>query len=257
MTITGPGDSATITPPSSVAADPILSHPAQDVALERALARRTGLLLVAGRSGSGRSATLARMEQQLRAAGDSASAEAPLLIDGIHDRRSADHAVQSALLDRIVLATIDAAGALAAIQALREMRQDDFAIASTLRLVIGQQPVMRLCPVCRHPVQASNSVAALLGFDPGSVVHQAPGCPACDDSGVAGRLTIHEVIEVDYPLRRLINGGGDAAILARHAFVQMPTMGSVARQLARAGLISGAEAVRVSRGDPLVEPGRN
>lgn len=256
MTINGPGDSATIVPPSAVA-DPVLSHPSQDMALARALARRTGLLLVAGRAGSGRSTTLAGMEQRLSGADAGEGAPPPLLIDGIHDRRSADHAVQAALQDRIVLASIDAAGALAAIQTLRDMRQDDFAIASTLRLVIGQQPVLRLCPVCRHPVQASNSVAALLGFDPGSVVHHAPGCPACDDSGIAGRLTIHEVIEVDYPLRRLINGGGDAAILARHAFVQMPTMGSIARQLARTGIISGAEAVRVSRGDPLVQRDRN
>ncbi|WP_448659902.1 hypothetical protein ACPVPU_05160 [Sphingomonas sp. CJ99] len=243
-------------PPAPVSGEPVLSHPAQQSALDRLIVRRSGLVLVAGLRGSRRSQTLRMLADRFAAAaavGTRAEAATdPVLIDRIQDRRSADLAVQNALDDRVVLASIEAAGALAAIEAMRAMRQDDFAIASTLRLAIGQQSVERLCTGCRRPVQASSSISALLGFDLGAVVHEAPGCPRCSDRGTDGLMTVHELIEVDYPLRRLINGGGDTAILARHAFVRMPTMGSIARSLARSGTISAKEAVRVSRGEPLV-----
>ncbi len=42
-----------------------------------------------------------------------------------------------------------------------------------------------------------------------------------------------EAIRVDETIRRLINDGGDEAIIARHAFLHSPNLGSAARQLVR------------------------
>lgn len=171
-----------------------------------------------------------------------------LMIDSLADRAAAAAAVQAAQGGRLVLAGIEAGDAIAAIQQMRSWRVEAFQLASTLALVLGQRLVRRLCPECREPVQATGSVSALLGFDPGAIVYAPAGCPACDGSGFAGQIGVFESIRGDGTIRRLVNDGGDAAILARHAFISTPNLGSAARALARTGVTTPEEAVRISRG---------
>lgn len=171
-----------------------------------------------------------------------------LMVDSLADRAAAAAAVQAAQAGRLVLAGIEAGDAIAAIQQMRSWRVEAFQLASTLALVLGQRLVQRLCPECREPVQATGSVSALLGFDPGAIVYAPAGCPACDGSGFAGQIGVFESIRGDGTIRRLVNDGGDAAILARHAFISTPNLGSAARALARTGVTTPEEAVRISRG---------
>lgn len=171
-----------------------------------------------------------------------------LMIDSLADRSAAAAAVQAAQAGRLVLAGVEASDAIAAIQQMRSWRVEAFQLASTLALVLGQRLVRRLCPECREPVQAAGSVSALLGFDPGAIVYAPAGCPACESSGFAGMIGVFESIRGDGTIRRLVNDGGDAAILARHAFISTPNLGSAARALARTGVTTPDEAVRISRG---------
>lgn len=171
-----------------------------------------------------------------------------LMLDSIEDRATAAAAVQAAQAGRLVLAGVDATNAVAAIQQMRAWRVEAFHLATALSLVLAQRLVRRLCPECREPVQATGSVSALLGFDPGAIVYAPAGCPACGQSGFAGQIGVFESIRGDATIRRLVNDGGDAAILARHAFISTPDLGSAARTLARTGVTTPEEAVRISRG---------
>ncbi|WP_313540010.1 ATPase, T2SS/T4P/T4SS family [Sphingomonas sp.] len=171
-----------------------------------------------------------------------------LVIDSLEDRAAAAAAVQATQAGRLVVAGIDAQDSVAAIQQLRAWRVEAFHLASALSLVMAQRLVRRLCPECREPVQATGSVSALLGFDPGAIVYASSGCSACADTGFAGQTGVFESIRGDATIRRLVNDGGDAAILARHAFVSTPNLGSAARHLARTGMTTPEEAVKISRG---------
>ncbi|OAN64096.1 type II secretion protein ATPase [Sphingomonas sp. TDK1] len=171
-----------------------------------------------------------------------------LMIDSLEDRAAAAAAVQAAQAGRLVLAGVAAADSVAAIQQMRSWRIEAFHLASALSLVLGQRLIRRLCAACREPVQATGSVSALLGFDPGTIVHAPVGCEACGHSGFAGHTGVFEAIRGDATIRRLINDGGDAAILARHAFISAPNLGSAARALARSGVTTPEEAVKISRG---------
>lgn len=171
-----------------------------------------------------------------------------LMIDSIGDRAVAAAALAAAQAGRLVIAGIEAASAVAAIQQLRSWRIEAFQLASTMSLAIAQRLVRRLCGACREPVQASGSVSALLGFDPGTIVYAPAGCGACSETGFSGRTAVFEWVRGDATIRRLVNDGGDAAILARHAFVTTPNLGSAARALARTGVTTPEEAVRISRG---------
>ena len=259
--------------------------PAVNALLRQAIAEPNGIILVTGPTGSGKTTTL---YAALRLLNDGTrnilTVEDPVeyAIDGvgqtqvnakvgltfaaglrailrqdpdvvmvgeIRDRETAEIAVQASLTGHLVLSTVHTNDAVGAITRMRDMKVEPFLLASTLRAVIAQRLVRRLCPNCRRPVQASPSVSALLGFDPGAIVYEPVGCEECGNSGFKGRIGVFEAIRVDDTIRRLINDGGDESIIARHAFLHAANLGAAARQLVRDGLTTPEEAVRVSRSD--------
>jgi general secretion pathway protein E len=127
------------------------------------------------------------------------------------------------------------------------MKVEPFLIASTLRAVIAQRLVRRLCAECREPVRASGSLAASLGLAPGTNVFEPKGCPACGGSGYKGRIGLFEAVRVTDEIRRLVNAGADEAAIAALAFRNGDNLAVAARVLVEAGTTSPEEAVRVSR----------
>lgn len=170
-----------------------------------------------------------------------------VMVGEIRDRETAEIAVQASLTGHLVLSTVHTNDAVGAITRLRDMKIEPFLLASTLRAVIAQRLVRRLCPSCREPVQADKSACALLGLDLGTVIYQAKGCSACGQTGYKGRIGVFEFIRVDDTIRRLINEGCDEVLIARQAFLNAPNLGSAARALVRAGETSAEEAIRISR----------
>ncbi len=263
---------------------------AADTILRSALAEPNGIILVTGPTGSGKTTTLyaalkilndgsrniLTVEDPVEYAVDgvgqtqvnakvgltfAAGLRAILrqdpdvvMVGEIRDRETADIAVQASLTGHLVLSTVHTNDAIGAITRLRDMKIEPFLIASSLRAVVAQRLVRRLCPDCREPVQAEGSVASLLGFDAGTVVYRAVGCHACNGSGYKGRIGVFEALKVDDTIRRLINDGGDEAIIARHAFLHAPTLGSAARALVREGQTTPEEAIRISRREAEPEP---
>ncbi len=170
-----------------------------------------------------------------------------VMVGEIRDRETAEIAVQAALTGHLVLSTVHTNDALGAITRLRDMRIEPFLLASTLRLVVAQRLVRRLCHACRQPVQCDSNMAALLGFEPGTVIYSAQGCPTCKNQGYNGRIGVFEAVRVDETIRKLINVGGDEAVLSKHAFVQGKNLSSAAREMVRKGETSAEEAIRISR----------
>jgi general secretion pathway protein E len=171
------------------------------------------------------------------------------MIGEIRDRETADIAVQASLTGHLVLSTVHTNDAVGAITRMRDMKVEPFLLASTLRAVIAQRLVRKLCQHCRTPIQADGSLASLLGFDTGTLVYRETGCEQCNQTGFAGRIGVFEAIRIDDTLRKLINDGGDEARIAAHAFLKQPNLGSAARALVREGLTTAEEAIRISRRD--------
>ncbi len=170
-----------------------------------------------------------------------------VMVGEIRDRETAEIAVQAALTGHLVLSTVHTNDAVGAITRLRDMRVEPFLIASTVRMVIAQRLVRRLCPTCRQPARAEGSLADLLGIEPGTPIHEAKGCAECGQTGYKGRIGLFEAVKVDDVIRRLINAGGDEAEIAAHAFRNGPSLGAAARRLVLDGMTTAEEAVRVSR----------
>jgi general secretion pathway protein E len=170
-----------------------------------------------------------------------------VMVGEIRDRETADIAVQASLTGHVVLSTVHTNDAVGAITRLRDMKIEPFLLASTLRAVLAQRLVRRLCPACRRPTQASGSVGELLGFEPGATIYEAAGCGECNGTGYKGRIGVFEAVRIDDTIRRLINAGADEAAIASHAFRSAPNLGTAARALVREGVTTAEEAVRISR----------
>jgi general secretion pathway protein E len=170
-----------------------------------------------------------------------------VMVGEIRDRETADIAVQASLTGHLVLSTVHTNDAIGAITRLRDMGIEPFLLASTLRAVIAQRLVRRLCAACREAVQATGSVSELLGFEEGATIYESRGCAECSGTGYKGRIGVFEAVRVDDTIRRLINAGGDEAALSAHAFRTAPTLSAAARALVRDGVTTAEEAVRISR----------
>ena len=171
-----------------------------------------------------------------------------VMVGEIRDRETAEIAVQASLTGHLVLSTVHTNDAIGAITRMRDMKVEPFLLASTLRAVIAQRLVRRLCQTCRRPA-VDHGVAALFGIEAGATVYEAVGCAECNHTGFKGRIGVFEAVRVDDTIRRFINDGADETAIAAHAFARTPTLAQAAETLVRRGLTTPEEAIRVSRRD--------
>ena len=170
-----------------------------------------------------------------------------VMVGEIRDRETAEIAVQASLTGHLVLSTVHTNDAVGAITRMRDMKVEPFLLASTLRAVIAQRLVRRLCPECRRPEPASQQAVELLGLKPGATIYEPVGCEACGQTGFRGRVGVFEAVRIDDTIRRLINESGDEVAIGRHAFARAPSLVAAARALVAEGQTTPEEAVRITR----------
>ena len=172
-----------------------------------------------------------------------------VMVGEIRDVETAQIAVQASLTGHLVLSTVHTNDAAGAITRLRDMGIEPFLLASTLRLIVAQRLVRRLCPACRCPEPADRATARLIGVKAGQPVWRAHGCDRCRHTGYVGRVGLYEVIPVDDRVRRLIAAEADEEAINAVAFERMDTLARRASAFVLSGLTSVEEAVRVTRQD--------
>ncbi len=146
-----------------------------------------------------------------------------IMIGEMRDAETAGIGVNAALTGHLVLTTLHTNSAAGAIVRLLDLGVQAYLIASTLRCVVAQRLVRKLCPHCREPFEAP---AGLLGQLPAPVVGaiagpvmlwRAKGCGYCGGSGYGGRAAIFEILPVDDAIRRLIRPDVPAEAIAEEA----------------------------------------
>jgi general secretion pathway protein E len=159
-----------------------------------------------------------------------------IMIGEIRDRETAEIAIQAALTGHLVLATLHTNDALSSVTRLTDMGIEPYLVSASVRGLMAQRLVRRLCPGCAVPARPSEGSLRqgqrVLAGSFGSDGERQPrwlvpvGCPACEGVGFRGRLGIYELVEVGSTmqsaissarpleeLRALASGGGARTLL--------------------------------------------
>ncbi len=223
--------------------------------IERLLSQRSGIVVVTGPTGSGKTTTLYAAIRQL-ATGEinimtvenPVEYELPgitqiqvepkqkvsfpsalrailrqdpdvILVGEIRDLETAGIALQASMTGHLVLATLHTNDAASAIERLLDLGLDRAGVAASLRGAVAQRLVRRLCEKCAIPVEGDLTRDEQRMADRFGVkpVRRAVGCPACGKSGYHGRMAVLEVLVTTPALSALVSGGRCAAELHRAA----------------------------------------
>ncbi|MCA8960869.1 MAG: type II/IV secretion system protein [Planctomycetes bacterium] len=170
-----------------------------------------------------------------------------LMIGEIRDRETAEIAVQAALTGHLVLATLHANSAVAAVTRLADLGVERYLITATLRLVLSQRLVRRLCPTCRTPRR--DPVVGLPGsrsFTSALEACEPRGCIYCMGRGYSGRIGLFEMLAIDEDWEHDLSRGVDtAALTSRMRERGVPTIVDDALDKIRGGVTSVDEVVSV------------
>jgi type II secretory ATPase GspE/PulE/Tfp pilus assembly ATPase PilB-like protein len=169
-----------------------------------------------------------------------------ILVGEIRDAETATIAVQAALTGHLVLSTLHTLDAAGAIARLDDLGVDRYKVAASLRGVIAQRLLRRLCEGCRVPDDAPIG-AALARWVPADAPRwREGGCTLCGRSGFRGRMAVVETLLASQPVERAIAEGASPdriAELARAEGMRRLWEGGI--DLVATGATSLAEVGRV------------
>jgi len=175
-----------------------------------------------------------------------------ILIGEIRDTETAEIGIRAALTGHLVFSTLHTNDAPSSITRLVDMGIEPFLVGSSVILIVAQRLVRKLCPRCKlvddTPREALYRLGVLQSPDENITIYKAnpKGCEHCNGSGYKGRTAVHEILEVDEEMRKLIIKGAtseDIRDLARKK--GMRTLYETGVLKVRKGITSLAEVERV------------
>lgn len=169
-----------------------------------------------------------------------------ILVGEMRDTETAEVAVQAALTGHLVLSTLHTTDAASAITRLTEMGIAAYLVAATVQGVLAQRLVRTLCDECATWNQPTAAERALIGGQPLDRVRRAVGCEHCAHTGYLGRAAIAELLMINDELRAQIVAGASLDSLRVSARGQhVRTLREDGWRLVRLGATTPDEVVRV------------
>jgi type IV pilus assembly protein PilB len=252
--------------------------------LEAVFQRTTGIFLVTGPTGSGKSTTLYsclmrlnRPEVRILTAEDpveyvyeglsQSEVDASIgntfaaylraflrhdpeviMVGEIRDEETAAMAFRAAQTGHLLLSTLHTNTAVAALPRLRDLHVDASLIASSLIGVLSQRLVRRVCSDCREPHVPPEAVVAALFGSPvaGLSFQRGAGCGACGYTGFQGRMLVAELWMPDDEDLLLIMRGAPFDEIRRSAERTTTSLACDARERLRRGDTTPEEMLRVT-----------
>jgi type IV pilus assembly protein PilB len=200
-----------------------------------------------------------------------------IMVGEIRDGETAELAIQASLTGHLVLSTLHTNNASTTLPRLLDMGAEPFLIASTVRVVVGQRLVRKLCPNCKISYSPTEYAGGRINkhFDfekikqqlknlstqstnPAASINIAAneklqfwkpgkGCEICNATGYKGRIGIYEVLGVNESIAKLILSNSTSHELERQAIADgMITMKNDGLIKVLQGLTSIEEILRVT-----------
>lgn len=171
-----------------------------------------------------------------------------IMVGEMRDVATIELAVRAALTGHLVLSTLHTNDTTSSYSRLLDMGIDPFLITSTLRAIIAQRLIRRICSVCKTPRSVNDYEQEKLGFKSGDTVFQASekGCQNCGGKGYRGRTGLYELLIPTLKLNEMVNNRlSDHEIRNQAKLDGLLTIKAESRRLALEGITSIEEITRV------------
>ena len=177
-----------------------------------------------------------------------------IMIGEIRDSETASIAVNASLTGHLVLSTLHTNDAPSAIARLVDIGVKPFLVSSSVRAIVAQRLVRRLCPHCKLPGELSDYELQTLQIDPGQIrqasVMRPVGCERCRGRGYRGRMGIFEMFIIDDEVRNMVNNNASTIALRQRAReLGMRTLREDGVRKVLAGMTTAEEVISTTMSD--------
>ncbi len=224
---------------------------------QRAIGRPTGMILITGPTGSGKTNTLYSAIGQLNKPDKHIlTAEDPvefsisgcnqvqmkeeigltfasalraflrqdpniILVGEIRDFETAEIAIKAALTGHLVMSTLHTNDAPSSISRLVNMGIEPFLVGTAVQLIQAQRLVRRICQNCKEEIPYPKKALIDIGFTEEEAeevkILKGKGCQICNGTGCKGRIALMEVLEMSESIREMVLTGANALDLKKKA----------------------------------------
>ncbi|WP_042459216.1 GspE/PulE family protein [Neobacillus dielmonensis] len=142
-----------------------------------------------------------------------------IMVGEIRDKETAEIAIRASLTGHLVLSTIHTNDSIATVNRLVDMGVEPFMIASSLSGIVAQRLVRKVCRDCgeyNEPSLREKEIFARRGLKIDRIF-RGKGCPACHMTGYKGRIALHEVLVLNDDMRRIIMNDNSVSKLRENA----------------------------------------
>ncbi len=145
-----------------------------------------------------------------------------IMVGEIRDNETAELAIHAGLTGHFILSTLHTNDAFGAIPRLIDMKIEPFLLVSTLRAIVAQRLVRKICLHCKTRASVPENILAeiknelkqipkeilskeIKNFTENNLIfHRGNGCPRCGNTGYKGRIAVVEAIEIDNQVKEII-----------------------------------------------------
>ena len=170
-----------------------------------------------------------------------------IMLGETRDAETASISVRAAITGHLVLSTLHTNDAASSVTRLIDMGIEPYMLANSLVGIIAQRLVRKVCPDCAQWGEMTEEEERIVGRKLPRIMHKV-GCKKCNGTGYRGRISIHEILPVDKPVRKMISEERTSEEIKEYARQElgMLTLKESCMELIEQGLTTAEELVKVA-----------
>ena len=177
-----------------------------------------------------------------------------IMVGEIRDLETASIAINASLTGHLVFSTLHTNDAPSAVTRLVDIGVKKFLVASSVRAIMAQRLVRRICANCTEPYAPTEMELRALNLKPDQLeqatFRKGRGCDKCRGTGYKGRMGIFEICVLDDEIRRMVNEGLSVSVIRQRARdLGMRTLREDGVRKVLGGMTTPDEVITATMGD--------
>jgi type IV pilus assembly protein PilB len=172
-----------------------------------------------------------------------------IMVGETRDAETASISVSAAITGHLVISTLHTNDALTSIVRLEDMGVPPYLVGNSIVGLVAQRLVRKICPYCMEEYEPSDIELITLRETRENVpkLKHGVGCHVCNHTGYKGRIAVHEIVQVDKKMQRMIAESATMSELYEYARKEkgMATLRERAQALVAEGVTTMEEYLKI------------